>query len=84
MTLMSCRGSEPVEDLSLAPWSILSVRPPSPFEEVATTSIQGAVAVDELLYLRRRSLIFVTDYAAGRVHILDDRMRHSEERFCIL
>lgn len=84
MTLLSCRGSESVEDLTLAPWSILSVEAPSPFEEVATTPIEGAVAVDELLYIRRRSLIFVTDYAAGRVHILDDRMRHSEERFCIL
>jgi hypothetical protein len=84
VTLVSCGGSDPAKELALAPWSVLSVRAPNPFEEVASTTIQGAVAVDELLYMRRRSLIFVTDYASGRVHMLDDRMRHSEERFCIL
>jgi hypothetical protein len=62
---------------------VLSVQPPSPFQEVASTEIQGAVGVQELLYLKRRSLIFVLDPPAGRVHVLDERMRHSQSVFCL-
>jgi hypothetical protein len=81
--LVACKGPVEQPDFTLAPWTVLSVQPPSPFQEVASTEIQGAVGVQELLYLKRRSLIFVLDPPAGRVHVLDERMRHSESVFCL-
>ena len=34
-------------------------------------------------YLKRRALVFVTDEAAGRVHVLDDRYRQSDAPLCV-
>gem|GEM_PF-2132287 len=83
MGLWACGSDvETQEEIPPAPW--LSVNPiePSPFRQVVSTNIQGAENVEELLFVRRRSLVFVRDSDAGRIHILDSRYRHTEQVFC--
>jgi len=80
---VACKTPVPSPEFDLAPWTVLSVQPPNPFQRVASTQIQGAVGAQEVLYFKRRSMIFVMDPPAGRVHILDERMRHSEDVFCL-
>lgn len=70
-------------DVEIPPWVFLEPAEPEEFNPILSTELEGAVAPTDMAFISRRSFLFVQDRAAGRVHVLDDRYRHSQEVFCV-
>ena len=82
--MVSCSAAEDTVDTDGVPaWMFLDAAEPEEFHAVLNSSIEGAVEPSDMVFLARRSLLFVRDEAAGRVHVLDERYRHSQEVDCL-